>query len=38
MFLVYLCLPVKFGEALFYAIPELTRPLGFVHSVTLWAM
>jgi hypothetical protein len=22
------CLPVKFGEAFFYAIPELTHPLG----------
>jgi hypothetical protein len=30
-----LCLPVKFGEAFFYAIPELNCPLGFVFSVTL---
>jgi hypothetical protein len=37
LFLV-LCLPFKFGGALFYAMPELTRSLGFVNPVTLWAM
>jgi hypothetical protein len=30
LFIFYLCLSVKFGEAFFYAIPELNRPLGFV--------
>jgi hypothetical protein len=34
----HFCLPVKFGEAFFYAIPKLTRPLGFVFLVTLWTM
>ena len=33
-----LCLPFKFGGALFYAMPELTRSLGIVNLVTLWTM
>jgi hypothetical protein len=33
-----LCLPFKFGGAFFYATPELTRSLGIVNLVTLWAM
>jgi hypothetical protein len=28
LYFQHLCLLVKFGEALFYAIPELTHPLG----------
>jgi hypothetical protein len=33
-----LCLPFKFGGALFYAMPNLTRSLGIVILVTLWTL
>jgi hypothetical protein len=38
LYVPVLCLPFKFGGAFFYALPELTRSLGIVNLVTLWAM